>query len=142
MIDYNATLQEFFKEVVKFLDNRAARAQDEFEYQRICRAREQIKKIAENPVKYADYNARVVDGLEPHTAAFMPNQRDNSAYLILSKVLHCMGNLNSEFDWHRKKAQETLLKARRAIAYKNSTNIFKDIKFAFMGLEKFAVKKR
>lgn len=142
MIDYNATLQEFFKEVVKFLDNRASRAQDEFEYQRICKTREQIKKIASNPIIYADYNARVANGVEPHAEAFMPNPRDNSAYLILSKVLHYMGNLNSEFDWCRKEAQDVLLKARRAIAYKNSTNLFKDIKFAFMRPERFAVKKR
>ena len=142
MIDYDATLQEFFKEVIKFLDNRAARAQDEFEYQRICKAREHVQKIAANPVKYADYNARVAGGVEPQPDAFMPNPRDNSAYLILSKVLHSMEKLNSEFDWYRKEAQEVLLKACRAIAYKNSTNLFKDIKFAFLRPERFAVKKR
>lgn len=142
MIDYNATLQEFFKEVIKYLDSRASHALSELEYQQICKAREQVQKIASNPVLYADYNTRVANGVEPDAEPFMPNSHDNSVYLILSKVLFYMGNLNSEFSWYRKEAQENLLKARRAIAYKNSTNILKDIKFAFIRPEKFAVKKR
>ena len=35
--DYKATLQEFFMEVIKFLDNRMAFAKDEIEYQKICK---------------------------------------------------------------------------------------------------------
>ena len=65
MIDYNATLQEFFKEVVKYLDSRASHALSELEYQQICKAREQVQKIASNPVLYADYNTRVANGVEP-----------------------------------------------------------------------------
>ena len=139
--DYKATLQEFFMEVVKFLDNRMAFAKDEIEYQKICKAREDIKQIAANPSKYADYAARVADGIEPQVDAFMPNTHDNSAYLILSKVLYHMGNLDSEYEWYRKEAQTALLNARRAIAYRNSKNLFKDIQFLFKSAEKFAVKK-
>ena len=139
--DYKATLQEFFKEVLKFLDNRASYAKCELEYQKICKAREDVKQIAANPSKYADYSARVADGVDPQPEAFMPNPHDNSAYLILSKVLHHMGNLDSEFEWYRKDAQVVLLNARRAIAYKNSKNLFKDIQFMFKPAEKFAVKK-
>lgn len=142
VIDYKATLQEFFREVLKFLDNRAVYAKDEFDYQKICKARKDIEQIAENPSKYADYSARVADKVEPQAEAFMPNPRDNSAYLILSKVLHHMGNLDSEFEWYRKEAQVALLNARRAIAYKNSKNLFKDIQFMFKPAEKFAVKKQ
>lgn len=142
VIDYQATLQEFFKEVLKFLDNRASCAKDEFDYQRICKAREDVKQIAANPSKYADYSARVADGVEPQAEPFMPNPRDNSAYLILRKVLHHMGNLDNEYEWYRKEAQDILLKARRAIAYKNSKNLFKDIQFMFKSAEKFAVKKQ
>lgn len=141
VIDYQATLQEFFKEIIKFLDNRAQYAETELDYQKICKAREDVEKIAANPKKYADYNARVADGIEPQAEAFMPNPHDNSAYLILSKVLHTMGNLDSEFEWYRKEAQDVLLKARRAIVYKNSTNLFKDIQFMFLPAKKFAVKK-
>ena len=139
--DYKATLQEFFKEVLKFLDNRAVYAKDEFDYQKICKAREDVKQIAANPKKYADYNARVADGVEPQAEPFMPNPHDNSTYLILRKVLHHMGNLDNEYEWYRKEAQDILLKARRAIAYKNSKNLFKDIQFLFKSAEKFAVKK-
>ncbi|MBQ8042179.1 MAG: hypothetical protein IJ273_02505, partial [Alphaproteobacteria bacterium] len=102
MIDYNATLQEFFKEVVKYLDGRASRATSELEYQKICKAREQVQKIAANPVLYADYNTRVANGVEPDAEPFMPNSYDNSVYLTLSLVLSLMGNLNSEFSWYRK----------------------------------------
>ena len=139
--DYKATLQEFFKEIIKFLDDRAAFSKDEFEYQKICKAREDVKQIAANPLKYADYTARVEDGVDPQPGAFMPNPHDNSIYLILSKVLHYMGNLDSEFEWCRKEAQDVLLKARRAIAYKNSKNLFRDVQFLFKSAEKFAVKK-
>lgn len=139
--DYKATLQEFFMEVIKFLDNRMAFVKDEIEYQKICKAREDIKQIAANPSKYADYSARVADGIEPQAEAFMPNAYDNSAYLILSKVLYRMGNLDSECEWCRKEAQDVLLNARRAIAYRNSKNLFKDIQFLFKSAEKFAVKK-
>ena len=132
VIDYKATLQEFFKEVLKFLDNRAAYAKDEFDYQKICKAREDVKQIAENPQKYADYAARVADGVDPQPEAFMPNQYDNSAYIILSKVLHYMGNLDSEFDWYREEAQDILLKANHAMRYKNAKGMFKDIRFLFI----------
>ena len=71
----------------------------------------------------------------------MPNAYDNSVYLILSKVLYRMSNLDSECEWCRKEAQTALLNARRAIAYKNSKNLFKDIQFLFKSAEKFAVKK-
>jgi hypothetical protein len=141
VIDYNATLQEFFKEIIKFLDNRVAHVKSEMDYRKICKAREDIAKIAANPKKYADYGARVQDGIEPQPEPYMPNPQDNSIYVLLSKVLHRMGYLNSELDWYRKDAETILLRAMRVMVYKNSTNLFKDIKFMFMSDERFGVKK-
>ena len=141
MIDYDATLQKFFQEILHFLNKQMQRAKDKHEVLRIANTADIVRAVAKNPGKYSDYNARVADGVEPQAEPFMPNPRDNSAYLILRKVLHHMGNLDNEYEWYRKEAQDILLKARRAIAYKNSKNLFRDIQFLFKSAEKFAVKK-
>ncbi len=144
MNDYNATLQKFFDEVVKFLDKRKSHADSEFEYNRIVDAIATVRAVAANPKKYADYNTRVKDGLERMdlVEAFMPTPRDNTAYLIYNKILWQMDKLNSQFDWERKEAQKVLLAALKQMKYKNSTNILKDLYFPFVSPEKYAVKKQ
>ena len=143
MIDYNATLQKFFDEVVLFLEKRKSRASSKFEYDRIVDAIAEVRAIAENPTKYADYNARVKDGLERMdlVEAFMPTPRDNSAYLIYNKVLWNMAKLHSQFDWERRESQKVLLNALKQMKYKNASNILKDFYFPFVSPEKYAVKK-
>ena len=141
VIDYNATLQAFFKSIIQYLDNRAKRVDSEIEFRKICKAREDILMIAEKPQLYADYDARVKAGIDPQPEAFMSSPRDNSVYVILSKVLYNMGQLNSRYDWERVNAQSILLKAQRAMAYKNSKNIFKDLQFMLASDKRFAVKK-
>ena len=143
MIDYNATLQKFFDEVVLFLEKRKSHAKDEVEQKRIIDAMAVVRAVAANPKKYADYDARVKDGLERMDLAdaFMPTPRDNSAYLIYNKVLWNMAKLHSQFDWERGKAQKVLLNALKQMKYKNATNILKDFYFPFVSPEKYAVKK-
>lgn len=144
MIDYNATLQKFFDEVILFLEKRKSRAKDEVELKRIIDAMAEVRAVAANPKKYADYNARVNDGLERmHLAdAFMPTPHDNTAYLIYNKVLWNMGKLDSQFDWERKEAETVLLGALKKMKYKNAGNILKDFYFPFVSPEKYAVKKQ
>lgn len=144
MIDYNATLQKFFDEVVLFLDKRKSRASSEFEYNRIVNAMAQVRAVAANPKKYADYDTRVKDGLERMdlVGAFMPTPRDNSVYLIYNKVLWNMAKLHSQFDWERGEAQKVLLNALKQMKYKNAGNILKDLYFPFVSPEKYAVKKQ
>ena len=143
MIDYNATLQKFFDEVVLFLEKRKSRASGELEYNRIVDAIAVVRAVAENPTKYADYNARVKDGLERMdlVEAFMPNPNDNRVYLIYNKVLWNMAKLHSQFDWERKEAEKVLLNARKQMKYKNSTNILKDLYFPFVSPERYGIKK-
>ena len=143
MIDYNATLQKFFDEVVLFLDKRKSRASSEFEYNRIVNAMAQVRAVAANPKKYADYDARVKDGLARMdlVGAFMPTPHDNSVYLIYNKVLCNMAKLHSQFDWERGEAQKVLLNALKQMKYKNAGNILKDLYFPFVSPEKYAVKK-
>lgn len=143
MIDYNATLQKFFDEVVLFLEKRKSHAKDEVEQKRIIDAMAEVRAVAANPKKYADYDARVKDGLERMDLvdAFMPTPRDNSAYLIYNKVLWNMAKLHSQFDWERGEAQKVLLNALKQMKYKNAGNILKDFYFPFVSPEKYAVKK-
>ena len=143
MIDYNATLQKFFDEVVLFLEKRKSHAKDEVEQKRIIDAMAEVRAVAANPKKYADYVARVKDGLERMDLvdAFMPTPRDNSAYLIYNKVLWNMAKLHSQFDWERGEAQKVLLNALKQMKYKNAGNILKDFYFPFVSPEKYAVKK-
>ena len=143
MIDYNATLQKFFDEVVLFLDKRKSRASSEFEYNRIVNAMAQVRAVAANPKKYADYDARVKDGLARMdlVGAFMPTPHDNSVYLIYNKVLCNMAKLHSQFDWERGEAQKVLLNALKQMKYKNAGNILKGFYFPFVSPEKYAVKK-
>ena len=135
--DYEATLQAFFKEIILFLDRRVRYVDSEIDFQKNRKAREAIVKIAANPKEYADYNARVKAGIEPDASVFMTNPRENSVWVILSSVLWSMANLNSEFEWERKDAQEKLVKARRDMEIKNSRNPFQTIKFKFMRDKKF-----
>lgn len=143
MIDYNATLQKFFDEVVLFLEKRKSHAKDEVEQKRIIDAMAEVRAVAANPKKYADYDARVKDGLERMDLvdAFMPTPRDNSAYLIYNKVLWNMAKLHSQFDWERGEAQKVLLNALKQMKYKNAPNVLKNFYFPFVSPEKYAVKK-
>ena len=141
MIDYDATLQKFFAEVISFLDKRKAFARDEEELKRIVDTMAQVRAVAENPCKYADYNARVKDGLVEHAEAFMTSPQDNSAFRIYSGVLWKLSDLHSQFDWHRQEAQKVLLDGLKQMKYKNATNILKGLYFPFVSPEKYAVKK-
>ncbi len=142
MIDYNATLQEFFKEVIKFLTKRKVDARDEVEFNRIVETIRIVDKVSENPRRYASYNMRVKDGLVEDASAFMTSPSNNSAYVIYSRVLYVMGNLWSDFDWERKKAQEELLQAKQQMERKNAENIFKSMYLSMLPLKKFGVEKQ
>lgn len=141
MIDYNATLDKFFEETIKWLEKRAKNAKDTRIHQQVLKSIGAVRTIAANPMKYSDYVQRVQAGLEESVGAgFMAGTNDNNVYLIYNKVLHHMGKLNSDFDYEREEAQKVLLNATKAIKYKNSTNILKDFYYPFMSSERFAVK--
>lgn len=137
MTDYDATLQEFFSDVLLFLERRKQRAKDVEEQKRIIDAIAEVQTVARNPVKYADHAVRAKDGLE----RLGLDDAYSSVYLIYSKVLWNMGNLHSQFDWERAEAQKILLNARKRMKYKNSTNILKDFYFPFVSPERYGVKK-
>ena len=141
MIDYDATLKSFFDEVILFLDKRKARARDEVEMKRIVDMMAIVRAVSENPRKYADYNARVKDGLVERAEAFMPTPHDNTAFLIYSGVLWKLSDLYSQFDYQRQEAQKALLSGLKQMKYKNAGNILKDLYFPFISPEKYAVKK-
>lgn len=142
MIDYDKTLEKFFKQCIVYLEKRAKTAKDKHIQQNVFDAIWAVQTIAENPEKYADFNARVEAGLESHTVVdgFMAGTKDSSAHLIYSKVINSMADLNSQFPWEREEAQKILLNAKKAIEYKNSTNFLKDFIWPFKSPEAFAEK--
>ena len=143
MNDYNATLGKFFDEIKLYLDRLSERAKDEREYRCIIDAIAVVNKVAENPKKYADYNVRVADGLERLDLAlgFMPDEHDNSVWLLYSGVVWHMKDLDSEFDYDRKKAQKVLQDSLKRIKYKNAGTLLKYLYYPFVSSEKFVVKK-
>lgn len=142
MIDYNATLQMFFVENIKYLEKLRAKAKDKNGADKITAAIDMVQRIAANPSKFADYDARKNDGMESGelTEAFIPQgTQNNSASLSFFAVLNSMGDLNSKFDWQRDKAQKKLLAALKSIKYKNSSSLLKDFTFPFKSPTHFAV---
>jgi len=146
MIDYDATLQSFFEYVIKYLDMRAARAHDKEEAEHIANARVKVQKLAANPKKYADYQARIADRVDPFDydflAAFIPHgTRDNSALLVYSDVVASLSDFYSEYDYARDKAHKTLLNKIKAMKYKTARGgMLKDFYYPFLSPSRFAVK--
>ncbi|MCM1294529.1 MAG: hypothetical protein NC311_03135 [Muribaculaceae bacterium] len=142
MIDYDATLQMFFVENIKYLEKMKSKAQDKVYATRIMAAIDVVQRIAANPAKFADYNARVKEGMEDFdicNAFIRPGTNDNSAWLSFSAVINSMGDLNNRFDYKREQAQKKLLVALKSIKYKNSTNMLKDFVFSFKSPKSFAI---
>lgn len=141
MIDYDATLQKFFEECIKYLDKNTKRAKDKIELQSINNAINMVREVASNPKKYADYNARASMGFEsPDMATGFVSGGDNSAYLTYSSVVNSMGELYNKYEYQRAQAQKKLLNALKSMKYKNAGNILKDLYYSFLSPEKFAVK--
>lgn len=65
---------------------------------------------------------------------------DNRVYLAYNAVVNSMDKLDSEYDWYRNDAQQTLLNSLKAIKYRNTTNVLKDFYFPLLSAKKFAIK--
>ena len=139
MIDYDATLKDFFDEVIKFLEKREKAAKDKVEQRRVFDAIWAVNTVARNPKKYSDYDARCKDGLENCVDGFVVGGQ-SPVYRLYSQVLYNMENLSSEYDWHREQAQKVLLGAVRQIKYINETNPFKSLCYPFLPLQYFSRK--
>ncbi|MDO4423744.1 MAG: hypothetical protein Q4C08_03040, partial [Pseudomonadota bacterium] len=64
MIDYDKTLEKFFKQCIVYLEKRAETAKDKYIQKDISDAIRTVQTISDNPRQYADYNVRVKAGLE------------------------------------------------------------------------------
>lgn len=141
MIDYDATLKQFFAETVKYLERRRSHAKDKFEFDRIADAIESVKRVAANPKKYADYTARSKIESNGFVEAFIPaGTHDNTAWLAYSAAVNAIENLDSQYDWYRDEAQKQLLRAMKSMKYKNSATLLRDFVYPFKSLESFAVR--
>lgn len=144
MIDYDATLQKFFAEVIKYLEKVQRKVEDEAQLNLNKKMIDVVRRIAAEPAKYADYSVRVAANMEGDVKmGFFPTMRlmDNRALLAYDELLHALADFDSQFAWKRQEAQQKLLAALKTVKYINSTNILKDFTFAFKSPKSFAIKK-
>ena len=138
MIDYNATLQVYFAQCIKFLEKRAKRAKDDVELNQINDAIATVKNTAQNPTKYADYGVRLKQGL---IFGELPSDLWQSGVLHkYGRVLNVVENLNSPYEYDRAQARDVLLDALKDVKCKNNKNVFKDLYYSLSLPTKFAVK--
>ena len=142
-IDYDATLQKFFKQCIAYLEKLQKNTKDKSAAYKITAGIDMVKRIAAKPMAFADYRARINDGIRDDAlaAAFIPQgTNDNSMFLTFSAVVSSMGDLKSQSEHRREQAQKKLLAASKTAQYKTSSSMFKDFKFPFLSPEHFAVK--
>lgn len=142
-IDYDATLREFFSEILKFLYNQEKTAKDTVKSAKINAAIKMVTQVANNPKKFGDYRARASAGMEngDFVDAFLRGRNnDNGIWLTYSAVLNAMADLSDKNDYKREQAQKKLLNALKTLKYTNSTNLLKDFTFAFKSPKSFAIK--
>lgn len=142
MYDYEATLDKFFEEVIKYLNKRKEQAKDKYVRFHVLEAIAVVERVRKNPMQYVDYNVRVKAGLEETRLAdgFLAGTRDNSVFVLYESVLNNMGNLRSQYEWERADAQKLLANAQKTIEYKNSTCFLKDFIYPFISAQRFVVK--
>ena len=141
MIDYDATLTKFFDQIMVFLHNNALRANDAQDYECILKNMDIVETIKDNPRKYADYSVRIQAHVVEDAEAFMRGG-DNSVFLIYSKVMWCLNDFYSKYDYKRREAQKVLENALKSLMYINSKNIFKDLYFPFVPANRFTVQQK
>lgn len=143
MIDYNATLQIFFAEVVTYLEKLQRKVRDKKHRDKIKAGIDVIQRIAKNPKKYADYNARIGEDMEWLGQVLVPlGTLDERVYLTYSAVVNSMNDLNGGDYGYRKDAQKKLLTALKTMKFINSTNMLKNITFMFKSPRSFAVQSK
>ncbi len=142
MYDYEATLDKFFGEVLKYLNKRKEQARDKYVRNHVLNAISAVERVRENPMQYVDYNVRVKAGLEETSLVdgFLAGTRDNSVFVLYERVLNNMGHLRSRYEWERADAQKLLANSQKAIEYKNSTCFLKDFYYPFVSAQRFVVK--
>lgn len=139
MLDFDLTIKKFYESVEKFLEKRAAKPYDKGELQIIKANIAKIKKIASDPKKYANYNARIRDDVEVDADAFIKHgSRDNSVYTAFNGVLWILEdfykNPNNEY------YQNQLLARIKAWKLSQANNMLKSFYYSVVPNTYFAAK--
>ncbi len=142
MIDYNATLQKFFDEIIKYFDACAVNPNLSLEqWNALVSARLIIRKIKAEPKKYASYENRVAGRVELDAEFFMLG-KDDGVWAIYHNVLGIMEYLYS-YDWTlRDKAGIKLAEALREMKLKNAKNLIEKVCVSLKPVNKFIVVKQ
>ncbi len=146
-VDWDATVAKFFTSVENALKANFEHWQHKTgkkfpeQAQEFYRAFAQLRAIAANPRKYADYAARVKENLLISPNVFIPyGTQDNTIYLAYMHVMRVLDSFykNEKFDFE----QHDLLVAIKEWNYVVSKNKFKDLYFGFLSPKYFATKKQ
>ncbi len=137
MIDYEATLQKFFNEVIKWLVKASKKAKDVHQLNQIEKEIADVRRIAADPKQYA-FNTLNKKGAPLWD--FLDSKMDPTVYQKYTNVLWSLNDLYGNYDYPRETAQTALLMALKVVKYKNSSNIFKDFTYNFTSPSHYAVK--
>ncbi len=140
MIDYDATLQKFFDEVIKWLEKTRLQAKDKQRLAQIEKTIAAVRTVAADPKRFADRKALSTDVSVFNTWAFLDGHVDSAVYRAYDRVLWSLSDLYGNFDYPREQAQQMLLGFLKQVKYKNSSNIFKDFTYNFISPSHYAVK--
>jgi len=139
MIDYDATLQKFFDEVIKWLEKTSLKAKDKYQLAKIESAIAEVRTVAANPETYADPRARTRDHLTGNWG-FLDGSIDPTVCQKYSRVLLSLTDFYGDFDYQRAEAQKKLLTSLKQVKYLNSSSILKDFSYPLLSPTHFAVK--
>lgn len=138
MIDYDATLQKFFNEVLKWLEKMRIKVKDKKQLAQIEQTIINVKTVAKNPQKYADKDTLYRDN--PLDWEFLDAHMNPIVSQVYHRVMLSLPDLLSESSFMREEAQQNLLKSLEVVKYQNSTNLFKDITYNLISPSRYAVK--
>ncbi|MBD5391904.1 hypothetical protein HDR66_03810 [bacterium] len=141
-IDYDATLREFFSEVLKFLADQEKRAKGPAARAKINAAVKTVTKIMKDPAKFADHQVRTQHGMQDDdfVEAFLRGtEQDNGIWHTFSDVVWLIKDLDSRSEFKRGEARQKLLGALKTMKRANNKNVFKDLYISFVSPEHFAI---
>ena len=144
MVDYEATIQSFFKDAISWLEGRPVRLRNNQNKEKI--ACEYMKTVQSNPCQYTIHNAVYsncdkLDGFIEHSVDRNGNLiTNNDLFLAVIRVLDAMGKYY-EADYHY--TQSELLKHIKQFKIAlNRTNILKSAFYKMQTPYYFAQKQK
>lgn len=130
VVDYEETIKNTLKAVVKFLANRAHATRNMTEYGAIIRNASAVHDLAENPRGITDAKWNDASGF------------DNAAYAAFNELLSAAHRFyGATCGYHREVAKQDILRLAKRWNYLKSNNLLKGLYYPFVPKTAFAAKR-